>query len=301
MQFFLIFLNVVTPVFTLVLLGYLVGPRLQLEARTLSRIAYYLFVPSFVFSTISQADIEASLAIRMTIYILIVHLLCAALGFGVAKLMGASFTLASAYVLIAVFGNVGNFGLSLVQFRLGEAAIVPATIYFLAIIIIAFMVSVGFASFAQANSGWGALLSVFKTPAIVAVIPAMLFGFTGLEVPLFINRITTLLGSAMIPTMLVTLGVQLAGVETLQINRHVVAATSVRLLGGPILAILLVIPFGLTGLARGAGILQSSMPAAVLASIIAIEYDLIPEFVTTTVLFSTLASLVTLTVILSLV
>jgi len=58
---------------------------------------------------------------------------------------------------------------------------------------------------------------------------------------------------------------------------------------------LLVIPFGLTGLERGAGILQASMPSAVLASLIALEHDLLPDFVTPAVLLSTLLSLVTLT------
>lgn len=71
-------------------------------------------------------------------------------------------------------------------------------------------------------------------------------------------------------------------------------ASGVRLLGGPLLAFLLVIPFGLTGLERGAGILQASTPSAVLASIIALEHDLLPDFVTPTVLLSTLLSLVAL-------
>jgi malate permease and related proteins len=41
------------------------------------------------------------------------------------------------------------------------------------------------------------------------------------------------------------------------------------------------------------------MPAAVLASIIAIEHNLLPTFVTATVLFSTLLSIVTLAAILA--
>jgi predicted permease len=57
----------------------------------------------------------------------------------------------------------------------------------------------------------------------------------------------------------------------------------------------------MTGIERAAAIIQSATPTAVLASIIAIEYELLPEFVATTVLFSTLASVVTLTVILALV
>lgn len=78
-------------------------------------------------------------------------------------------------------------------------------------------------------------------------------------------------------------------------------ASGVRLLGGPLVAMILVIPFGLTGLERSAGILQASMPTAVLASIIAMEYNLVSKFVTPTVLFFTLVSLMTLTIVLSLV
>jgi predicted permease len=43
------------------------------------------------------------------------------------------------------------------------------------------------------------------------------------------------------------------------------------------------------------------MPAAVLVAIIAAEYDLEPGFVTTAVLFSTVLSLPTLTVLLAIV
>jgi predicted permease len=101
--------------------------------------------------------------------------------------------------------------------------------------------------------------------------------------------------------MLVALGVQLASERALTINQDTLTATAVRLIGGPILALTLVIPFGLTGIERGAGIFQASMPTAVLASIIAIEHDLLPEFVTTTVLFSTLVSTITLTILLAIV
>ena len=43
------------------------------------------------------------------------------------------------------------------------------------------------------------------------------------------------------------------------------------------------------------------MPAAVLTSLIALEHDLLPDFVTTTVLFSTILSSITLTLVLALV
>ena len=301
LQLFSIFIDVVTPVFALVLIGYLAGPRLNLEVRTLSRVAYFIFVPAFIFNIISQADVPLGALIKMTGYSFVVHLACAAVGFAIAKLLGRSSEMAGAYVLIAVFGNVGNFGLSMIDFKLGKEALVIGTIYFLAILIIAFIISVAAASWIRGSGGIRAIFSVFKTPALLATWPALLFMATPLEVPLVVERITGLLGSAMIPVMLVTLGVQLAEVGKFDINLDVVMASGVRLLVGPILATILVVPFGLTGFERDVGILQASMPAAVLCTIIAMEYDLVPEFVTTTVLFSTIASLFTLTLVLSMV
>ena len=101
--------------------------------------------------------------------------------------------------------------------------------------------------------------------------------------------------------MLRTLGVQLAGMGRPRIDRHVVAASVARLLITPVLAIALAGVFAITGIERSVGIMQAAMPAAVLTSLIALEHDLIPDFVTTVVLFSTVASAVTLTIVLAIV
>lgn len=295
-----IFFNVITPVFALVLIGYLVQKPLGLDARTLSRLAYFVLIPSFVFNVMSTAEINAEVAARMIGFAVVAHVAIALLAFGVARLLRRPAKMVGAYVVIAVFGNVGNFGLPLIEFRLGSEALVAATVYFLAIIVVAFVISVAAASWHRGGS-LTAVLSVLKTPALLALPPALLFNVTALEPPLFLTRITGLLGAAMVPIMLVTLGAQLARTEQIRIDRDLLLASGVRLIGGPILALLLVAPFALTGVERGAGIFQTSMPTAVLASIIALENDLLPDFVTTAVLFSTLASVVTLTILLAVV
>ena len=61
-ELFFVFLKVVTPVFVLVLIGNFISPRLNVESRSLSKIAYYIFVPAFVFNIFSEAKIEAELA-----------------------------------------------------------------------------------------------------------------------------------------------------------------------------------------------------------------------------------------------
>jgi len=295
---FLVFLNVVTPVFILVVIGYFVGPRLKIEARSLSRTAYFVFIPAFVFNIISEAKIDSGLALQMLSFIFVAQIAVALLGFLVGKALRQSREITAAFVLIATFGNVGNFGLPLIVFRLGETARTYATVYFVATVFISFVICVGVASWAR-SGGVTAVFSVFKTPALIALIPALVFNITDVEVPIFLSRLSGLLGQAMIPVMLITLGVQMGEIPKIRINFNVFAASTVRLIGGPVLALLIVPYFGLEGLERSTGILQAAMPAAVLASIIALEYKLLPEFVTTTVLFSTLYSVLTLTVILT--
>lgn len=295
-----VFVDVVAPVFAIVALGWAVGPRLGLDARTLSRTAYYVFVPAFTFDVISRSHVPLGSVGRMAAYAVVTHLAFGAIAFALARLLRRSRKVTAAYVMLAVFGNVGNFGLALVTFRLGDAALAPATIYFIVILITSFVVCVGVAAWTH-HGGLSAIASVFKTPALVVAVPAALVSAGGLEVPLLVSRSVHLLGGAMIPSMLFVLGVQLAETKVLRPNADTAVVTALRLVAAPAIAWLLAAPFGVSGLERAAGILQTGMPPAILVAIIATEYDIEPGFVTAAVLFSTVLSLPTLTVLLSIV
>lgn len=295
-----IFLNILTPVFALVLLGYWLGPRLELDARSISRVAYFILAPSFLFDVFSDARIEVNLALRMALYAIVVALLTGLAAFVVARLMRASADMASAFVLISVFGNVGNFGFPIIQFKFGEEAIVEASVYFVVLSITGFVVGVAAATWNR-DGRLGAIAAVFTTPAILTAVLALVVGSFSISVPLFIDRAVGLLAGALIPIMLLTLGIQMANIKQIRLTHEVIISSLVRLVVGPVLALLLAAPFMLSGIARGAGVLQAAMPAAVLASLIAIEHELLPEFVTTAVLVSTVTSAFTLTVVLAIV
>ena len=55
---------------------------------------------------------------------------------------------------------------------------------------------------------------------------------------------------------------------------------------------------GLSGITRQAAIVEASVPTAVLAMVLATEYDTAPRFTASVVMVSTLASLVTMTLVL---
>lgn len=298
-QLFGIFFSIIVPVFVLVYLGYIAGPRLQLDARSFSRIAYTVLTPAFIFSTLYRTEIGVDLVLRMIVYITVVTFGCALVALVVARLLRRGAKMTAAYVLIAVFGNVGNFGFPVIEFALGSEALGAATVYFLTILVISFVIGVAAANW-ERGGGLGATLAVLRTPALIAVPPAVLANWLNLELPAAILRPIDLLAGALIPTMLLSLGMALgaAGIPRPTLDTWV--SSSIRLLVGPTLAILLAAPFGIAGLERSVGILQASMPTAVLVSIIATEYDLLPTFVISTVLFSTLLSIITLTLVIAL-
>lgn len=295
-----IFLTILLPVYSLILLGYFVAAPLGLEVRTLSRVAYYLLVPAFVVNVVSGAQLDAALAARMAAFISIVHLGMVVLAALLARALGRGKQMTAAYMLVAVFGNVGNFGLPIILFAYGDRAQTPATVYFLVIVTISFLIGVAVASW-QRGGGTFAVKTVFKTPALLAVPPALVLNALHISLPLALSRPIALLAGAMVPTMLLALGVQLAGTRIRMFDADIALASGVKLVGGPLLALALAAPFALQGVERGAGVIQAATPVAVFASIIALENDLLPEFVTATVLVSTVAGTVTMALVLAIV
>ncbi len=291
-----VFLNVILPVFGIVVIGYLLGERLQLQALTLTRAAYFVFVPAFIFDAISRVKVPLDNVLKMVFFIVLTHLLAALAAGGIGRLMSRSREMIAAFVMIAAFGNVGNYGIAVIHFRLGDEALSSAIIHSVAITIIAFIICVTAAGWAKGGSK-GALNGLIRTPALWAVIPALFVSHHELTVPLMLTRMIGLLAGAMIPVMLFALGVQLREQKRMDFTADVYATSAIRLLLVPALACLVAIPFGLSHIDYVSGVLQAGMPTAVLVAIISREYDIVPPFVTSVVLFSTLASLVTLSVI----
>lgn len=295
-----IFIGTLVPVFALIGIGAAVAKPLDLQARTLSRSSYYLFIPAFVFQTLSTAKIDLEIAARVTLYTCAVHLAVAFVGFLVAVTLRRPPAKVAAYVLVAVFGNTGNIGLPIVQFHMGPESLPIGVVYFLAILSLDFVVGVAAANW-QRGISIGALMAVLKTPALIALPPAILVNVFAIEIPVPLSRGIKLLADAMIPVMLVALGVQLAANGLPRLSTDAWLASLVRLVGGAAVAFALAPHFGIEGAERAVGIIQAAMPVAVLASIIAIEKDLEPDFVMASVMLSTLIALPVLTFVLALI
>jgi hypothetical protein len=296
--FITIFLNVLGPVFILLALGYFVAPRLGLDARTLSRVAYYIISPAFVLTVLGSSKLEAQVTVRMIMFITAVYLSSMLIAFVVAKALRKPPSMIAAYVMIAAFGNVGNFGLPISQFAQGKEALTPATVYFLANLVLGFVVCVGVAQLMKGGHPVQSAIKVLKTPSLIALVPALVINYFDITLVPLIARPLELLTPSLVPIMLITLGAQLAIAGIPRPNADMIISAGLRLVTGAVIAFLIVNAFNLPMLERNVGILQASMPAAVLVSIIALENNVMPEFVTASVLLSNLLSALTLGVVL---
>ncbi len=104
--------------------------------------------------------------------------------------------------------------------------------------------------------------------------------------------------------MLVLLGIQLnrALMEASFKDRlrPILLAAGTRLILGPLVMLVLVAIYGFSGVTRQAVLTQASMPTAVIAGVLAIQFDADADFTIGAILVSTVASIVTLSIVLTL-
>jgi predicted permease len=287
------------PILAIAAVGALVAAAFRLEARPLSLVTFHVFSPALVFKLISESTLGGAEVARMIAFAALAILVPGACAAVWARLTRLSRPRAAAFVLVAMCVNAGNYGLSLVSLAFGEPALAQAAVFFATSVTLNFTVGVTVASLGHADAR-AALTGVLRVPAVYAVAAAFLVKAAGWTLPLPVQRSYGLLAEAAIPGMLVVLGMQLYKSGRLKPEPGLAPAVALRLLGGPLVALLAARALGLVGPARQAGIVEASVPTAVLTTVFSDTYCLEPEFIAQGVLLSTLLSPLTLTPLLAL-
>ncbi|KAK3606812.1 hypothetical protein CHS0354_018406 [Potamilus streckersoni] len=294
-----IFIEVIVPVFAVSLTGYVAAAKIKFDARTLSKASYYVFIPAFVFDVFAGNRELTVRTLELFPAVFLIHAVTTALAYGTARLLRRDAALSAAYVIAVAFPNTGNLGLPLLMFHFGEGIKPDAVMIFLIILVCSFVMSVFFASLNAGQKPLRSVLSVFKNPSLIAFGAALLYSFTGYDLPVTVSRTLSLLGQAMIPLMLFTIGIQFRDARHVRPDADVWIMSLLRTVVSPLVAIGLLYLTGIGGQVYSVTVLHYAMPCAMLSAIIAIEYNVLPEKVTMTVIISTLVSLLTLTLFLA--
>jgi len=294
-----IFVHDIVPIFVVIGLGYAFARRTQPELRTLSRLTFYILSPCLVFISLVESNIAGGEVLQIAVFVVTLTLSMGALAFVSARLLHLSTRQTSAFLLAVMFVNAGNYGLGVTRLAFGPIVESRAVLYFVTSSIMVYTLGVliakGFAG------GWrGALKQLLGLPHIYALSAALIIRALQWQVPQPIMEGLRFPAQAAIPLMLLLLGAQLVNAEIGQYWRPALAASGLSLIIAPLVAFGLAGLFGLALPARQAVVLEASMPAAVITTLIAIEFQAEPKLVTGAVVLSTLISPITLSIVIAL-
>jgi hypothetical protein len=293
-----IFASDILPVFVIAGAGFLLGRKLQASVQTLSRVSFYALTPCLAFKMLATSKMTGPEAGRMVLMAVLVTAVMGLLARVAAIPLGLNRAELSAFLLVSMFSNGGNYGLPVVMFAFGAEALAHGTVYFVTSAILTYTFGVLIAA-AGKRSMTRAIPGIAKVPAVYGVAAASFVLVTGLSVPVALMRPVGLLSDAALPMMILVLGMQLERATVPDRPWTVALAVTLSLVAAPLVALGLASLLRVSGSARQASVILASMPVAVITTILALEFDVAPEFVTNAVFLSTLLSPLTLTPLLA--
>lgn len=296
------------PFFAVIGLGYLSGRArfFSVEATAyLTRFVFYFALSAMLFGFAANLNIGAVFSwpfvLAYTLATSLVWLVVA----GVALARRASREVAVFEAHAGVVGNVGFLGIPMLSLLLGPAAVGPVLLV-LAVDLIVFsslltMLVTGLRAGRVGIQTFGVLaVGLAKNPMIVSVALGILWGTTGLALPGPVNEFLTLLGAAATPCALFAIGASLAGrsAERVEIAGWIAFA---KLVLHPAAVAGACWVFGVSGYEAGVMIAAAALPVAGNVFILAQHYGVAPQRVSTAILLSTAASVLTVTGVIALI
>ena len=260
----------------------------------ISRLTFHALAPALVFHVLVTSKVEGGEFLRMVAFYGLVAAAAGIIGYTAARAMRLNRAETSAFLLVVVCSNSGNYGLPVTLLAFGREALAYASVYFVASSIFSYTGGVLLAASGEKHV-LDALRGVLRVPAVYGAVAAALALAFDVTVPEPVLRPLELLSDAALPLMILVLGMQLERTTWPDRPAVVAVAVAISLIATPLAGFALAHLVGLTGPALQAGVLQASMPTAVITTILTLEFGGAINFVTSAVCAATLLSPFTLT------
>lgn len=309
-----IFQTTIIPILLMVFAGFFMDRKFHLDLPTLSKLNFYVVTPAFLLTNVYDAKLSMD-----SVHVLGVNILLMVITFYCCTLLikGFSFEASKGEALrnAVLFNNCGNIGVPITTFIysnspfLGADDSMPYLQAALQVQLMSFMlINVTMNSFGFYYAGRGKLSAldavrlVFRMPIVYAVIVALVLNLGQISVEgTFWWAGITYFSKAMVMVALFTLGVQLSRTPFDFFNRDVLVGVGGRLVGGPILAFLALLLYGVTikgftPLESQVIFISNAVPSGVMTALIAAEMRNHADYATQMVVASTVISALTLPV-----
>ena len=300
--------NVVLPVFALILLGYLcrrsgrMGPT---GASELNRFVVWLGLPALLFSVVATSTWEQLWQPGFIAAFAIGCLGVFAFTLAYRMLQKQPLVDASLDALGASYANTGYVGIPLCMLVLGDEALQPAMVASIVVVCVLFAIALACVE-TGLHAGQGVLRTLGKVssalarnPLVIAPLLGALWAASGLQLPVPLATLLKLLGAAAAPCALVSLGLFLAQPQPAARVQGVWPLVGLKLVVQPLITWYLAFQvFELPTLWAYSALLLSALPTGTGPYMLAEFYGREGSRVSRVVLLSTLGSLITLSLIL---
>ena len=273
--------SITLPIFTLVLVGFLYGRRVKPDLGGANKLIVDIALPVLIFISLSSKLFDPLAALLFTAASIALIVLSGLIAWPLAKFSGAT---VQAFLPCAMFTNVGPIGIPLIALAYGPEGMATAVVLLVISNVLHFTLGAGVMS---GKVDWR---MVYANPLVWATVLGVASSQFQLTLPQWVETSCTMIGSVLVPMMLISLGVRLASSQVA--DAWVGARSGVLILIIRIAAALLAIwLIPLQGLERGALILFACLPPAVFNYMLADKFQVEPNKVASAVIVGHLMSL----------
>ncbi|MBN9897825.1 AEC family transporter [Bacillus thuringiensis] len=297
-MFVFIILDVILPILILMLIGAILQRKFQFNLKQLSTLITYCLMPAAVFVNIYDISIETGLLLKIIYYLMLYSLSLIIVSHFISKTLklekGESAALKNSISLM----NSGNYGLPVSQLIFSHNPVGVSIQIFIVIFQNLLTYSYGIYNLLSATKTIGGIIQSFiRLPVFHALVLGVLFQSFTIQIPNSIFLPLNQLANSFVAIALILLGAQLANIKLNFFHRVITWSLIGRLLMGPLLALSMIYLLNIDGIVAQSLFIASSFPTSRNTSTIAMEYQIEPELHAQIVLFSTLFSIITVTVV----
>lgn len=273
--------SITLPIFALVLVGFLYSRRVKPDLGGANKLVVDIALPVLIFISLSAKSFDPMAALSFTGASIILIFLTGLIACPLAKFSGASL---QAFLPCAVFTNVGPIGIPLIALAYGPEGMSAAVILLVISNILHFTLGAGVMS---GKVDWR---MVYANPLVWATVLGVASSQLDWALPDWIQTSCTMIGSVLVPMMLISLGARLANSQVADARVGIQSAVLIQITR--LVAVFLTLTLvPLQGLERGALILFACLPSAVFNFMLADKFQVEPNKVASTVIVGHFLSL----------
>lgn len=297
-ELLMIIVDIILPICVLLVIGFVIQRKFSLDVQTLARLNIYFLVPGFIFVRLYETTFNFSIFFKIFGFFVLFVVLLFIVAHVIGSMLGLDQKRKTVFTNSVIFYNSGNYGVPVNDLVFKSDPFAMSVQVIILTLQNIFLFSYGIFSLRQADIGKvRALLGYFKMPVLYAMVAGILMNVFSVPVPEFIWVPANYIADAMVAIALLTLGAQVAQLKVVRRLYTVYVSMAMRLILAPMIALGIIYAFGLTGIVAQALFISSAMPTSVNSAVIAQEYNNHPQLAAQIVLFSTLMSTMTVTVV----